>query len=44
MTEEYVSIDAHEKLLNMLSEYHDSVFAEREFTSVDAALSRNVKH
>ncbi len=43
-TDTHVSADAREKFLTMLSEYHDSVFAEREFTSVDAALSREVQH
>ncbi len=43
-TDAHVSIDSREKFLTMLSEYHDSVFAEREFTSVDAALSRDVQH
>jgi hypothetical protein len=43
-TDAHVSVDALEKFLTMLSEYHDSVFAERKFTSVDAALSRDVQH
>jgi hypothetical protein len=43
-TDAHVSTDAREKFLTMLSEHHDSVFAEREFTSVDTALSREVQH
>jgi hypothetical protein len=43
-TDAHVSADAREKFLTMLSEYHNSVFAERKFTSVDAALSRDVQH
>ena len=43
-TTAHVSADARDKFMSLLQEYHDSVFAEREFTSVDAALSRDVQH
>jgi hypothetical protein len=41
---EHISPESREKVLSMISSYHDSVFAEREFTSVDDALSRAVQH
>ena len=40
----HVSAESRDKFLSMLHDYHDSVFAEREFTSVEDALSREVQH
>ena len=43
-TMDHLSEDARDKFLTMLHQYHDSVFAERKFCSVDAALTLNVQH